>query len=138
MAGFTVSLATGFVDPSGKSWSMRGLNAQVPDAIAGFPNVMTDYPGLTAIRLAASSGGPFNSRDSLETIQKIVNDYTGRGVVVELELHYGNGYESDTGWYQQMAQAFKGNPLVFLETPNEPTSDRTATIQNQINIINAI
>lgn len=138
MANFTVSLNSGFIDPNGHPWSMRGLNAQAPDALAGFPNVLTDYPGLTAIRLAASSGGPFNPADSLATIQQIVQEYTARGVAVELELHYGNGYESNVAWYQQMAQAFKGNPLVFLETPNEPQAPMATTIQNQINIITAI
>src|SRR4051812_26616502 len=128
MANFTVSLNSGFIDPNGHPWSMRGLNAQAPDALVGFPNVLTDYPGLTAIRLAASSGGPFNPADSLATIQQIVQEYTARGVVVELELHYGNGYESDVSWYQQMAQAFKGNPLVFLETPNEPQAPMATTI----------
>ena len=37
-----------------------------------------------------------------------------------------------------MAQTFKSNPLVFLETPNEPHAAKDQTVQNQIAVINAI
>ena len=51
MANFTVSATGGFVAPNGQPWTMRGLDAGVQDALQGFANVLTDYPGLTAIRL---------------------------------------------------------------------------------------
>jgi hypothetical protein len=60
---------------------MCGLNAGVQDALTGFANVLTDYPGLTAIRL--NTGG----NDSATDIDKVVQEYTARGVVVMIEDH---------------------------------------------------
>ena len=131
MANFTVTASGGFVAPNGTPWTMRGLNAGVQDALQGFGNVLKDYPGLTAIRLNCDSGN-----DSAASIAQVVQEYTAAGVVVEIEDHSGNG--DNVAWYQQMATMFKGNPLVFLETPNEPSADAATTAQNQIGIINAI
>ena len=130
MANFAVSARGGFIDPNGQQWTMRGLNAGVQDALQGFANVLIDYPGLTAIRL--NTGGNDNAAD----IDKVAQEYTARGVVVMIEDHSGNG--DNVTWYQRMATMFKGNPLVFLETPNEPSADAATTAQNQIGIINAI
>ncbi len=130
-SNFTVSAAGGFVAPNGQKWTMRGLNAGVQDALQGFAKVQTDYPGLTAIRLNCDP-----SNDSAASIAQVVQEYTAAGVVVEIEDHSGNG--DNVAWYQQMATAYKGNPLVFLETPNEPTADAATTAQNQIGIINAV
>ena len=57
-----------------------------------------------------------------------------------LEDHFGWGGGSDdnVAWYQSLAAAFKNNPYVWLEMPNEP-SDRGASLGNtQIGIIQAI
>src|SRR4051812_10678723 len=118
MANFTVSANGGFFDPSGHQWSMRGLNATPQEALDGFANVLKQYPGMTAIRLTASSGGPWNPADSAATIDQAIQAYTAKGIVVELEDHYYMD-ETNAAWYQQMAQTYKSNPLVFLETPNE-------------------
>ena len=131
MANFTVSATGGFVAPNGQPWTMRGLDAGVQDALQGFDNVLTDYPGLTAIRLNVVPGS-----DSAASIDQMVQEYTAKGVVVEIEDHSGNG--DNVAWYQQMATVYKDNPLVFLETPNEPTAAAATTAQNQIGIINAI
>jgi hypothetical protein len=131
MANFTVTASGGFVAPNGTPWTMRGLNAGVQDALQGFGNVLKDYPGLTAIRLNCDSGN-----DSAASIAQVVQEYTAAGIVVEVEDHSGNG--DNVAWYQQMATMFKGNSLVFLETPNEPSANAATTAQNQIGIINAI
>ncbi|HXA26921.1 MAG TPA: cellulase family glycosylhydrolase [Acetobacteraceae bacterium] len=131
MTNFTVSATSGFAAPNGQPWTMRGLNAGVQDALQGFANVLTDYPGLTAIRLNVVPGS-----DSAASIDQVVQEYTAKGIVVEIEDHSGNG--DNVAWYQQMATAYKGNPLVFLETPNEPSTAAATTAQYQIGIINAI
>jgi hypothetical protein len=64
----------------------------------------------------------------------VVQEYTSKGVVIQIEDHGGN--EDNVAWYAQMAQAYKNNPRVFLETPNEPSAANTA--QNQIAIVAAI
>jgi hypothetical protein len=112
-------------------WTMRGVNAGVQDALQGFANAMQDFPGMTAIRLNCDSGN-----DSAADIDTVVREYTGAGVVVEIEDHSGN--PDNVAWYQQMAQAYKGNALVYLEMPNEPTADAQTTAQNQIGIIQAV
>ena len=128
--GFTVS-SSGFRDPNGNAWTMRGLNAGVQDALDGFGNVLSDYPGLTAIRLNCD---PDN--DSLAAIDQVVQEYSARGVVVEVEDHADSAGGDNVAWYQQMAQRYKTNARVFLEVPNEPSAGNTA--QSQIAIIGAI
>jgi Ca-dependent carbohydrate-binding module xylan-binding/Cellulase (glycosyl hydrolase family 5) len=128
MANFTVSATGGFINPNEQQWAMRGLNAGVQDALTGFANVLTDYPGLTAIRL--NTGG----NDSATDIDKVVQEYTARGVVVMIEDHSGN--PNNVAWYTQMATAYKGNANVFLEMPNEPNATNLAQIQ--IGLVNAI
>ena len=112
-------------------WTMRGVNAGVQDALQGFANVMQVFPGMTAIRLNCDSGN-----DSAADIDTVVREYTGAGVVVEIEDHSGN--PDNVAWYQHMAQAYKGNALVYLEMPNEPSADAQTTAQNQIGIIQAV
>ena len=112
-------------------WTMRGVNAGVQDALQGFANVMRQFPGMTAIRLNCDSGN-----NSASSIDQVVREYTGAGVVVEIEDHSGN--PDNVAWYQKMAQAYKGNALVYLEMPNEPTADAQTTAQNQIGIIQAV
>ena len=102
-SNFTVSASGGFIDPNGQQWTMRGLNAGVQDALQGFPNVMTDYPGMTAIRLNVNP-----SQDSSSSIAKVVQEYTAAGVVVQIEDHSGNG--DNVAWYQQMATAIQRQP----------------------------
>jgi hypothetical protein len=128
---FTVSASGGFAAPDGQHWNMRGLNAGVQDALQGFPNVLTDFPGLTAIRLNVNP-----SSDSAASISQVVSEYTAAGVAVEIEDHSGNG--DNVAWYQQEAQQFKANSLVFPETPNEPTGSAQQVAQEQTGIIKAI
>jgi hypothetical protein len=130
-ANFTVSAAGGFVDPNGHAWTMRGLNAGVQDALQGFANLLKDYPGLTAIRLNVNP-----AQDSTASIDQVVQEYTKAGIVVEIEDHSGS--QTNVPWYQQLAQAYANNPLVFLEMPNEPGGTAQQVAQNDIAIINAI
>ncbi|MBV8614681.1 MAG: cellulase family glycosylhydrolase, partial [Acetobacteraceae bacterium] len=127
---FTVGL-NGFTAPNGASWNMKGLDVDVSDALQNLQGIEANYPGLTAIRLVCNG-----NTDTPASIQPIVQAYTSKGIVVEIEDHADSQNGDNTGWYTQMAQAYKDNPLVFLETPNEPSASGTA--QHQIDIINAI
>jgi hypothetical protein len=109
--------------------TLRGINAGVQDALQGWPQVMQQFPGMTAIRLNCDSG-----RDSAGDIARVVSEYTGVGVTVEVEDHSGN--RNNVLWYQQMAGMFKGNPLVLLEMPNEP--DGNGLVGIQVGLIRAI
>jgi hypothetical protein len=110
---------------------MRGLNAGVQDALQGYPGVLSDYPGMTAIRLNVVP-----NQDSMASIDQVIQEYTSHGIVVEAEDHSGD--QGNVDWYQQMAETYKNNPYVMLETPNEPSGDAGSVAQNQIAVINAI
>ncbi len=132
MANFTTSAKGGFVAPNGQSWSMRGLDMDVKDALPAIQgSLLQDYPGLTAIRLVCNAGA-----DTAQSLAPIIDAYTSKGIVVELEDHWDTNNGGNTGWYSSIASAYKDNPYVFLETPNEPAAGMTG--QPQIDIINAI
>ncbi len=108
--------------------ALRGLNGGVQDALTAFPNIPKQFPGMNALRL--NTGG----QDSAGDIATVVREYTGIGVMVEIEDHSGN--QNNVAWYQQMASMFKGNPLVLLELPNEPNANNLVNIQ--VSLIRAI
>jgi hypothetical protein len=118
----------GFTDPSGQPWSMRGLNAGVQDALRGLAHVFDAFPAMTCLRL--NSGG----NDSAADIDAVVKGYNARGCVVMIEDHTNN--PNNVAWYQQMATLYKGNPLVFLDMPNEPNPTNLVAIQ--IGLVKAI
>jgi len=72
----------------------------------------------------------------LESIDKVIQEYTSRGIVVEAENHSAD--VGNIGWYSEMAAKYKDNPLVMLETPNEPSGDPASVASNQIEVIRAI
>ena len=118
--------ATQAIDPL---LTLRGVNAGVQDALQGWPQVMQQFPGMTALRLNANPG-----KDSIGDINTVVTNYTGAGVTVEIEDHSGD--PDNVLWYRQMAGMFKGNPLVLLETPNEPNANNV--VCDQVGLIKAI
>ena len=127
---FTVT-QKGFTDPNGRAWSARGVNVDRWDALQNLQGIQQNYPGVTMVRVVCLGGS-----DTLADIDPIVQAYTSKGIVVELEDHADSQGGDNTGWYTMLANAYKSNPLVFLETPNEPNAPNTA--QNQIDIIKAI
>ena len=118
----------GFFNTSnGDPLNLVGLDASPEDAVAGFANVQKDFPGLTAIRLNVN---PSDTNDP--DITQAVQEYTGAGIAVELEVHDTNGDGSGfDSTYEQWAQEYKNNPLVMLETPNEPSGSTVASDQAQ-------
>lgn len=115
-------------------WMMRGVNIGVQDTLNAWPQIMKQFPGMTAVRL--NYGVNMGAADPMADIITVVNDYTSAGVVVEIEDHTGDpcNVALYTGW----AQEFKGNALVYIEMPNEPVADAQTTAQNQITLINAV
>jgi hypothetical protein len=132
LSSFTVT-KNGFTDPNGVAWNARGLNVDLSDALQNLQGIEQNYPGVTMVRLVCVAD---RAADSLSAIDKVVQAYTAKGIVVEIEDHGDSQNGDNTGWYTQLANAYKNNPLVFLETPNEPGDPNTA--QHQIDIIKAI
>ncbi len=112
---------------NGDALNIVGVNASPEDAVAGFANVQKDFPGLTAVRLNVD---PSNTSDP--DIAQAIREYTGAGIAVELEVHDTNGNGSGfDSTYEQWANDYKNNPLVMLETPNEPSGSTVASDQAQ-------
>jgi hypothetical protein len=120
----------GFFDDAGQPIVIRGLNANVQDAPRIFNNLQQWFPGMTMLRLNCNVG-----HDSASDIANIVSTYTGAGIIVEVEDHSSNT-SNNVAWYAQMAGMFKSNPLVTMETANEPAESNVAEVQ--INMIRAI
>jgi hypothetical protein len=122
---------SGFTAPDGQPWNARGLNVDLSDAMDNLQGILRNYSGTTMVRVVCNG-----DTDTLANIDPVVQAYTAKGIVVELEDHADSQGGGNTGWYTMLANAYKNNPLVFLETPNEPGASNTA--QNQVAIIKAI
>ena len=128
--GFTTNV-NGFTAPNGQAWVPKGMNVDLSDALQNLQGIEKNYPGTNFVRLVTVA-----DRDSVSSIAPVVQAYTAKGITVEIEDHGDSQGGGNTGWYSSVASTFKNNPYVFLETPNEPSAANT--VQNQINIINAI
>lgn len=124
--GFTVD-ANGFKDSTGATWSFRGMNAGVQDALDD-RHCKDNFPHMNMLRLNCNSGG-----DSTANIDLAVQKFIGFGMVVLIEDHSGN--TRNLGWYSQMAGIYKTNGMVMLGTANEPGGN---VQQDQIDIVTAI
>src|SRR5690349_11369269 len=106
-ANFTVT-PNGFTDPNGKAWSARGLNVDLDEALSNLQGMVRNYPGVTIVRVVCNGNS-----DTFANIDPVVQAYTSKGIVVELEDHADSQNGDNTGWYTMLANAYKNNPLVF-------------------------
>lgn len=136
------------IGPDGKPFIARGINimhGQDP-SVSEVQNLFT---GVNFIRLAIYQ---FDDPNSLASE---VNEFTSKGIVIELENHLdSNGANNGGGqgsvysgaqlaneqnWYSSVAKAFAGNPYVWFGTKNEPpASDPTALANWQRQTYNTI
>jgi len=128
--GFRVT-ASGFTDPAGRPWSMRGVNIDTWTAMPLVDGMLRNYPTLTAVRGVAVA-----DRQTPESLDELVFTLTGRGIFIVLEDHGDSQGGRNIDWYVAVAKRYKDNPLVGLETPNEPKPEMTG--QPQADIINAV
>ena len=124
------SVANGqIIDPSGAPFVARGINVFPGQVDAA--TILQTFPGLNAVRVAATPGTDPGTLDSL------VQGLTSKGVVVLIEDHSSSGGNPNTlsgqalaneaSWYAGMASKYKNNPDVWFGTANEP--DNTANLQ---------
>jgi hypothetical protein len=125
------------IGPDGKPFIARGINimhGNDPSASA----VQNLFAGVNFIRLAIYN---FDDPNSLASE---VNDFTSKGIVVELENHLdSNGANNGGGqgsvysgaqlateqaWYASVGKAFASNPYVWFGTKNEPPSSDQAAL----------
>lgn len=138
---FRVSLGK-IVSPSGTEFFARGINIFPGSATAA--QVLSTFPGINMVRLAAQTGS------SASSLSAFVTGLTNANVVVEIEHHAGisggnniptgTAQTTETNWYTSLASTFINNPYVWFGTINEPdnTSNISSVATNQQIIYNAI
>ncbi len=74
-------------------------------------------------------------------LDKIVNTFTDRKVVVILEAHdrigsyyEGRDLEALVGWFTNLAQRYKSNPYVWFDVSNEPGGQHSVDRDNWVNM----
>lgn len=149
--------------PSGAIFNGRGIaiydndiNSVITNAAA--QPLTTLFPKVNFLRLSmglngATCSSPYNFNILLPAqFQAAVNEVTALGIVAIVDnlafpqtcsVQTGTALTAEVGWYQAWATAFKGNPYVWFETPNEPLwnneqgSQATVTAE-QVAIYNGI
>ena len=130
--------------PDGQPFIAKGIAVYGGEATGIVDQVVKDFPGINMIRLAANPAS-----DTPESIQKTIDAYTSRGIIVEVEDHHSAGGEKNTytgqqladqaNWYGQIAANNKGNSKVWFGTPNEPDANNPQDIvDQQVAVYNAI
>lgn len=131
------------IGPDGKPFIAKGI-ADYGNAADHADQILKNFPDMNILRLAVSPG-----QDSMESIQKAIDIFTAKGIVVEVEDHHSAGGENntytgdqlkqETDWYAQLAAANKDNSYVWFGTANEPNSANPQEIVDQeVAIYNAI
>ena len=127
------------LDPSGNQWVAKGINVAYYGGIADPNQVLTLFPGINFVRLAASNyPSPVN-------LQNFVSTLTSHGVVVEIEDHNypitnpytGSALTNEDNWFASMATTFAGNPYVWYGSQNEPQS-ATGFEAEQLSVYNTL
>ncbi len=126
-----------------KGIAMYGWDAKNPKYLS----LVADQLKPNIVRLAAHP-----EQDSPQDIQKSIDYLTSRGIVVEVEDHTGYFRTSKDGsnmpsqeqlgkvanWYAEIARANVNNPRVWFGTPNEPSGNTQAIVNEEKTIYNAI
>lgn len=115
-------------DPNGKEFQPRGVDVDnLNYALQDVDKITGDW-SANIIRVT-----PFSKKDGpisydKELLGKVVDEYTKRGVVVEIDdglaNHWGDilndqQIAAHADFYKQMATQFKDNPYVWFASPNE-------------------
>lgn len=123
------------LDANGHNFIAKGINIFAGQADAA--TVISEFPGINFVRFATTPGADQN------TINGLVNDFTSKGVAVEIDQHASSGSEQNTksgqaltdeaNWFGKEAGIFQPNNLVTFGMPNEPDNftDKSAIITEQ-------
>jgi len=147
------------VDPSGKPFRARGLNAPFmnwpdnQDAWIQWPlknlpactPLLDQFPGLNYVRLPAFYSMTQIGRAQLASLRPYLDALAAKGVVVEVECHIypavltGNDLNTVCQWYASIAAAYKDVPQIIFACQNEPQDDGQGSISKMnVAIYNAI
>jgi len=150
---FTVA-GTKILDPDGEEFLMKGVNINGPgwafsrDTLQDV-SLMLDTWLFNSVRLCASKGWLW-AQSYNSDLDAIIEAFTSRGIVVMLEMHDWTGYwpadqavwtESPgqpwgsyrpsiaemVEWWEDKAERFGGNPYVWFNIMNEPSSSGSSS-----------
>lgn len=156
MNGFSTS-GTQIIDPNGDPFIAKGVATFSWPTLtnsAATNTLLSDFPGINMIRLAADSGftddPPYNNTpDSVASLVNFIDAVTAKGIVVEIEDHTvwqdpdtlsGSALSNEVAWYASLAAAFESNPYVWFGTMNEPlnSADPSAIQAQELAIYSGI
>jgi hypothetical protein len=144
-AGFTIS-GTRIVGPNGQTFVPLGANFMGPQAFWPSPTKgksdAVQRWGWNTIRLntclpggcQGTGGYSWTTNDDLDGI---INEYTGKGIVVTIALHQITPGEwagpaeqtAINSWWRDIANRYKSNPYVWFDLLNEPGNGSSGVAQ---------
>ncbi|MDM9382416.1 cellulase family glycosylhydrolase [Chlorogloeopsis sp. ULAP01] len=123
-------------DPEGKEFVIKGVNVQGPnwvwpiDITRDVNAIGSSCWNFNLVRvnsLLFLGETPWRQYTSNNDINKIVREFTSRGIVVMFEAHDRTGrfYEGEDltaliNWHRDLANRYKDNPYVWFNVMNEP------------------
>ena len=138
------------IGPDGQSFTAKGVNDGVQQAVNDQGAMLQALPGLNMVRLNANLA----NGDTPAQVQQVIDAYTAKGIVVEVEDHTSSGNEGndnsnvvsgqdlikEENWYSQIAAANVNNPYVWFGTANEPNNpaNQQGVVDQEVGIYNAI
>ncbi|OPZ90596.1 MAG: Cellulase (glycosyl hydrolase family 5) [bacterium ADurb.Bin425] len=119
-------------DPSGREFQPRGFDIDNPQvALQDVDKIVGDW-SVNMVRINATQRTKYGQENNYdkELMKKIVDEYTKRGVVVEINdgigkfanwgsISTGNELKERVEFAKEIAEQFKDNPYVWFATPNE-------------------
>ncbi|MBN8659011.1 MAG: cellulase family glycosylhydrolase [Candidatus Obscuribacter phosphatis] len=119
-------------DPSGREFQPRGFDIDNPEvALQDVDKIVGDW-SVNMVRINATQRTKYGQENNYdkELMKKIVDEYTKRGVVVEINdgigkyatwgsISTGNELKERVEFAKEIAEQFKDNPYVWFATPNE-------------------
>lgn len=119
-------------DPSGREFQPRGFDIDNPQvALQDADKIVGDW-SVNMVRINATQRTKYGQENNYdkELMKKIVDEYTKRGVVVEINdgigkfanwgsISTGNELKERVEFAKEISEQFKDNPYVWFATPNE-------------------
>lgn len=133
------------LSPTGVATIGKGINldaSQLPSVVtnAQCQPLLTLFPGITWLRINIDGFDPNSSTQTQNSVflAPYIARLTALGIIANIEHHAfpqagsvltGTQLANEAAAYAEWAAAFKGNPLVWFGTTNEPKQGDTSNVQ---------
>lgn len=137
----TYSVSGGQIKKDGATFTVKGVNIPGPNwywdrEVTQDTNLIANVWKFNAVRvncLLKKTDTPWQQYTVNNDLNKIVNEFTSRGVVVIFDAHDQTGsYYTDSSspsltelsnWFKNLATTYKNNSAVWFEVQNEPGAE---------------